>query len=95
MLSPEDRYQVLDGGGWLLGEFPYTFDGFVKAVDRWLRNWLEGSRLVKDGSIVNPNRVDLMRDDDDPNPHTSNGLTPREQDYWDHVREEAIDVFRH
>lgn len=80
-----------DGGGWLIGEFPYTFDGFVEAVDRWRKNWLEGSRLTKDGSILNPNRIDLAKDGE----RTTSGLTAHEQAYWDRIRDEAIDVFRH
>lgn len=78
-----DCYQVLDGGGKVIGVFPYTFDGFVLAVFCWQQNERTASRLLKSGQIVNPNRVDLLRDDDSDNPGTSSGLTDLEQDYWD------------
>lgn len=83
----KDRYHVLDGGGKLIGEFPYTFDGFVLAVECWQRNEWTASRLLKGGIIVNPNRIDLIRDDDDPDPGTSNGLTELEDQYWEETRD--------
>ncbi len=89
-LSPisGDRYEVIDGGGRTIGVFPYTFDGFVYAVGCWQRNEWTASRLLKCGQIINPDRVDLLRDDDDADPRTSNGLTDLEQEYWDEHRDD-------
>lgn len=70
----QHHYAVTDGMGDIVARFPYTFDGFLQAIELWIvREQIEADKtLYIGGRIVNPCRLDLDYD----------GLTDREADHF-------------